>query len=162
MNIFFLSFNPKTAAEYHCDKHVVKMILETAQLLYSAHWTDARMMLPQNAYKLAHRNHPCSIWVRESASNYRWLAELGYWLCQEYRFRYENKTHSTEAHILWLRANLPPGLADVGVTEIRLAMPVEYKLPNAVESYRMYYRENKMKIRGIVKYTKRDPPFFLT
>jgi hypothetical protein len=161
MNIFFLSFNPKTAAEYHCDKHVVKMILETAQLLYSAHWSEERMILPQNAYKLAHKNHPCSIWVRESLSNYMWLAELGYWLCQEYRFRYENRTHSTEAHLLWLRANPPPDLKDVGVTEIRLAMPDEYKLPNAVESYRMYYRENKLKIRGIVKYTKRPPPSFL-
>ena len=161
MNIFVLSFNAKQAAEYHCDKHVVKMILETAQLLYSAHWIEERMILPQNAYKLAHRNHPCSIWVRESLSNYMWLAELGYWLCQEYRFRYENKTHSTEAHLIWLRANPPPGLKDVGVTEIRLAMPDEYKLPNPVESYRMYYRENKLKIRGIVKYTKRSPPAFL-
>jgi hypothetical protein len=52
-------------------------------------------------------------------------------------------------------------LKDIGITEIRLAMPPEYKLPNPVEAYRMYYRENKLKVRGIVKYTKRDYPEFL-
>ena len=161
MNIFFLSFNSKQAAEYHCDKHVVKMILETAQLLYSAHWNEKRLILPQNAYKKAHVNHPCSIWTRESLSNYKWLADLGYWLCQEYRFRYKDKTHKTEAHLIWLRANPPPTLVDIGVTEIRLAMPLEYKHPNPVESYRTYYRENKLKLRGIVKYTRRPPPIFL-
>jgi hypothetical protein len=161
MNIFLLSFNPKEAAEYHCDKHVVKMILETAQLLYSAHWNEERLILPQNAYKRAHFNHPCAIWTRESLSNYTWLAELGYWLCQEYRFRYGDKEHKTERHLQWLRANPPPGLRDIGVTEIRLAMPPEYKRPNPVEAYRTYYRENKLKLRGIVHYSKRSPPDFL-
>ena len=162
MNIFFLSFNPKQAAEYHCDKHVVKMILETAQLLYSAHWMLDPSGLPEVSYKLAHKNHPCSIWVRESLSNYMWLAELGHHLCEEYRFRYGDKEHKTEAHLKWLRANPPIGLKDIGVTEIRLAMPVEYKRPNPVEAYRAYYLENKHKVRGIVCYSKREPPAFLT
>ena len=117
--------------------------------------------LPEVSYKLAHKNHPCSIWVRESLSNYMWLADLGYWLCQEYRFRYGDKTHKTEAHLDWLRKNPPQSLEDVGITEIRLAMPIEYKRPNPVEAYRMYYRENKLKVRGIVRYSKRDPPGFL-
>jgi hypothetical protein len=90
-----------------------------------------------------------------------WLAELGYWLCQEYHFRYGNKEHKTERHLEWLRANPPPTLKDIGVTEIRLAMPIDYKRPNPVEAYRTYYRENKLKIRGIVKYTNRDWPDFL-
>ena len=162
MNIFLLSFNAKQAAEYHCDKHVVKMILETAQLLYSSHWVLNPSEVPETSYKLAHKNHPCSIWVRESLSNYRWLADLGHYLCEEYRFRYGNKTHKTEAHINWLRSNPPTCLCDVGITEIRLAMPVEYKKANPVEAYRMYYRENKLKIRNIVKYTKREYPEFLT
>jgi hypothetical protein len=161
MNIFILSFNPKEAAEYHCDKHVVKMILETAQLLYSAHWMLTPYALPDSAYKLAHKNHPCAIWTRESLSNYMWLAELGYWLCQEYRLRYGDKEHKTEAHLHWLRKNPPLTLKDVGITEIRLAMPPEYKRPNPVEAYRTYYRENKLKVRNIVKYTKRSPPEFL-
>lgn len=160
MNIFFLSFNPRLAAEHHCDKHVVKMILETAQLLYSAHWvTDPTRLLP-DAYKLAHKNHPCAIWTRESLDNYKWLCELGYWLCQEYRFRYKNKTHKTESHLEWLRAN-PPAIPSIGITTIRLAMPDEYKRPNPVESYRTYYRENKLKIRNIVKYSRRSPPEYL-
>jgi len=160
MNIFFLSLDPKTAAEYHCDKHVVKMILETAQLLYSAHWITDPTRLPVGAYKLAHKNHPCSIWVRESMDNYVWLTQLGQALCQEYRFRYGNKTHKTEAHLQWLSEN-PPALPQVGRTVIRLAMPDEYKQENPVEAYRTYYRENKLKLRGIVKYTRRDFPEWL-
>lgn len=160
MNIFFLSFNARLAAEHHCDKHVVKMILETAQLLYSAHWSTEPTRLPSTAYRLSHKNHPCAIWTRESLDNYLWLCDLGFWLCQEYRFRYGNKTHKTESHITWLRAN-PPALPSLGITPIRLAMPDEYKRPNPVESYRTYYVENKLKLRGIVRYTKRDPPGFL-
>lgn len=161
MNIFFLSFNAKQAAEYHCDKHVVKMILETAQLLYSAHWMLNPAGLPDNAYKITHKNNPCAIWARNSLSNYKWLADLGHYLCEEYRFRYGDKTHKTEWHINWLRANTPAGLSDVGVTTIYLAMPVEYKRPNPVDSYHTYYRENKDRLRGIVKYTKRPIPYFL-
>jgi len=88
MNIFFLSLNPQEAARLHCDKHVVKMILETTQLLYSSHWILNPENLPENAYKLAHKNHPCSIWVRSSITNYMWLASLGLWLCEEYKYRY--------------------------------------------------------------------------
>ena len=159
MNIFILSFNPRIAAEHHCDKHVVKMILETAQLLYSAQWTSPRLTLPQNAYKNTHRNHPCAIWTRESLDNYVWLCELGHALCAEYTFRY-GKIHKTQSHIEWLAANLPE-LPKIGITEIRQAMPPEYKRPNPVEAYQTYYRENKLKLRGIVRYSKRAPPAFL-
>jgi hypothetical protein len=154
MNIFFLSFNPRIAAEHHCDKHVVKMILETAQLLYTAH-----EVLPPGAYKKTHLNHPCAIWTRESKDNYKWLCQLGLALCKEYTFRY-GKIHKTQAHIEWLTANIPD-LPDVGVTEIRQAMPPEYKRPNPVEAYQTYYRENKLKLRGIVRYSKRSFPSFL-
>jgi hypothetical protein len=160
MNIFVLSFNPKEAAEYHCDKHVVKMILETAQLLYTCHWILNAEGLPEHAYKKSHVNHPCGIWLRESLSNYKWLCELGKYLCEEYTFRY-GKIHKTQSHLSWLMQNPPASLPDVGITEIRLAMPNEYKVPNPVESYRNYYRENKLKVRNIVKYTKREWPEWL-
>jgi len=160
MNIFILSFNPKQAAEYHCDKHVVKMILETAQLLYTCHWVLNSEGIPENAYKKCHVNHPCGIWVRESLSNYKWLCELGKYLCEEYTFRY-GKIHKTQSHLVWLIQNPPCSLKDMGITKIRLAMPEEYKHENPVEAYRTYYRENKLKIRRIVKYTKRSPPAFL-
>jgi len=76
MNIFFLHKNPKLCARYHLDKHVVKMILETAQMLYSVHWYK-ELELPLDAYKKAHINHPCSIWARTSVDNYIWLCKLG-------------------------------------------------------------------------------------
>lgn len=162
MNIFFLSWNPRQAAEWHCDKHVVKMILETAQMLYAAHWILNPENVPESAYKLAHKNHPCTIWVRKSLANYLWLASLGWWLCKEYQFRYgEGKEHKTEKHILWLLNNPPVGIPYYGFTTPAQAMPVKFKQSNPIEAYHTFYRESKMKERDIVQYTKRDWPNFL-
>lgn len=161
MNIFFLDWNPKKAAEYHCDKHVVKMIIETAQLLYSAHWT-LNSPLPVSAYKLAHKNHPCSIWVRQSITNYMWLCSLGWWLCKEYQSRYgAHKIHKTEAHIVWLMNNPPVGIPNEPMTSPAQAMPEIYKTENTIRAYRKFYIGSKLKERGIVKYTWREPPLFL-
>jgi hypothetical protein len=161
MNIFFLDWNPRTAAQYHCDKHVVKMIIETAQLLYSAHWM-LNSPLPANAYKLAHKNHPCSVWVRQSVTNYMWLASLGWWLCKEYQARYgDHKVHKTEAHILWLLHNPPSGIPFLDMTSPAQAMPVEFKNIDTIHAYKTYYIESKLKARNIVKYTRRDPPEFI-
>jgi len=161
MNIFFLSLHPRTAAEFHCDKHVVKMILETAQLLYSAHWVCETPNLPENAYKLCHKNHPSAIWTRESLTNYLWLCSLGWWLCKEYQFRYgETKVHKSEAHIVWLLNN-HPALPFRKMTKIRQAMPEEYKQSDSVIAYQTYYIENKHKQRNIIKYTKRNIPEFI-
>jgi hypothetical protein len=163
MNIFVLHLLPRIAAIYHCDKHVVKMILESAQLLYSAHHISGNPFdLPNNAYKKTHVNHPCAIWVRESRENYKWLAQLGWWLCKEYQTRYgKHKNHKTEQHIRWLMANIPFGIPDVPATPFRQAMPDEYKHDDAVQAYRTYYIESKMKARRIVTYTKRPFPEFL-
>jgi len=162
MNIFVLNLIPRLAAQAHCDKHVVKMILETAQLLYSAHHV-AGGPLPDGAYKKTHVNHPCAIWVRQSASNYMWLAELGFWLCREYQYRYgEHKVHKTERHIIWLCKNLPLGIPYLPMTSFALAMPMEYKRDDPVDAYRTYYIENKVKVRNIVKYTRRQAPEFLS
>jgi hypothetical protein len=155
MNIFLLDFNPRKAAEYHCDKHVVKMILETAQLLYTAHWMLNPEVLPAESYKKTHVNHPCAIWVRESLSNYIWLAELGKCLCAEYTHRY-HKLHKTAIHIEWLQSHLP-NLSDIGITLIRQAMPKECKHPNPVEAYRTYYLEYKS---HFLVYTSREVPAF--
>jgi len=160
MNIFFLSLDPQQAAEYHCDKHVVKMIIETAQLLYCAHWVLPNTKLPENAYKKTHMNHPCSRWVRESLSNYRWLCKLGWYLCREYEYRY-SKIHKTESHIVWLLNNPPEEIPDVGFTEPPQAMPDEYKDSNFITGYHTFYRESKMTDRNIVTYKKRDFPKFL-
>jgi hypothetical protein len=160
MNIFLLDFHARRAAQAHCDKHVVKMILETAQLLFTAHWVLAPEGLPPSAYKKTHAHHPCSVWVRQSLDNYAWLCELGLELCAEFTFRY-GKTHKTQAHLEWLTVHPPAGLAAKGITTLPQAMPDPYKHPNAVTAYRTYYRENKLKVRGIVHYTRRSPPEFL-
>jgi len=165
MNIFFLNWNPRKAAEYHCDKHVVKMIIETAQLLYTAHWVLETPNMPLNSYKMTHKNHPSAIWARESLANYLWLCSLGWWLCKEYQFRYNNdkkqNTHKTEAHIVWLLNNHPK-LSNINMTPVRQAMPDEYKMSDPIESYQKYYIEDKLKKRGIIKYTKREAPKFIS
>ena len=162
MNIFLLDWNPRKAAEWHCDKHVVKMILETAQMLYAAHWILNPENVPESAYKLAHKNHPCTIWVRKSLANYLWLASLGWWLCKEYQFRYgEWKEHKTQAHILWLLNNPPVAIPYRGIMVPAQAMPEKFKNLNPIEAYRIFYRESKLNDRGIVAYTKRDWPNFL-
>ena len=169
MNIFLLHLNPKLAAEYHCDKHVIKMIIETAQLLYCAHHVvDAELLtanyitLPLKYYKKTHPNHPCAIWVRESIENYTWLAQLGWYLCKEYQYRYgSEKIHKTEYHIQWLIENPPVLIPRVPATIFRQAMPPEYKRSDPVEAYRTYYKESKLIVRKIVKYTRRPLPAFL-
>jgi hypothetical protein len=162
MNIFFLSLDPREAAKLHCDKHVVKMIVESAQMLYCAHWV-LESPLPPNAYKKAHPNHPCSIWVRESLDNYLWLCELAKELCNEYKVIYgEHKIHKTEAHIDWLIANHPNNIPNDGFTMPAQAMPDEYKREDVVLAYQTFYRESKMIIRDIVKYKNRSFPDFLS
>jgi hypothetical protein len=156
MNIFLLSTDPREAAEAHCDKHVVKMILETAQLLYCSHWVLDPDNLPACAYKKTHPNHPCAIWVRESVENYRWLSDLGIWLCREYTFRY-GKQHKTEAHINWLSDNFPP-LPAIAMTPFRMAMPDEFKDPDPVVAYKQYYLGAKARM---LIYSKRTPPPFV-
>lgn len=138
MNIFFLDYDVKKCAEYHVDKHVVKMILETAQLLCSAHWVTGS----EAPYKLSHKNHPCSIWVRASLSNYLYLCELGLELGNEYTYRYGKKHKSVEI-LEWCVANKPK-IVDIGFTEPPKAMPNEYKVDCVIKSYRNYYRGAKV------------------
>ena len=96
MNIFYLHEDPKTCAEMHCDKHVVKMILEYAQLLSTAHHVLDDVLTPHPLlYKQTHKNHPSAIWARNSDKNYDWLWLLLDKLCKEYTKRY-NEVHKTE------------------------------------------------------------------
>lgn len=133
MNVFFLDRDPKACAYHHCDKHVVKMILESAQILSSVHWSSGG----EAPYRLTHENHPCCKWARASLSNYRWLVHLALELCYEYTFRY-NKIHKTQAKIEWLADN-EPLIEDIGFTEPPQAMPEEYQGEDSVEAYRRYY-----------------------
>ena len=75
MNIFYLDHDPRIAAKYHCDKHVVKMILESAQMLATAH-----RVVDKNdddiLYREAYKNHPSTKWVRSNLYHYTWLWSL--------------------------------------------------------------------------------------
>jgi hypothetical protein len=153
MNIFILDYDVKKCAQYHCDKHVVKMILETAQLLCGVHHvSESRYEIP---YKLSHKNHPCSIWARKSLSNYLYLCELGLELCKEYTFRY-NKRHKSQDVIEWCLIH-KPNIPDIGFTEPAKAMPDEYKVESVVESYRNYYLGAKSEI---AVWKNREKPFW--
>jgi hypothetical protein len=154
MNIFILDENPDTAARQHCDKHVVKMILETAQMLCTAHWQSGGVA----PYKSTHKNHPCTIWARESVDNYKWLCDLGVSLCDEYTQRY-GKVHKTQAIIEWLVDNVP-NIPDVPMTPFAQAMPDEYKSSSAVEAYRKYYLGEKREIAAW-KYSEK-PQWFVS
>jgi hypothetical protein len=140
MNIFILDYNTKKCAQYHCDKHVVKMILETAQLLCGVHHMTPQVT-PQVPYKLSHKNHPCAIWARESLSNYLYLCDLGLELCKEYTYRY-GKRHKSQQVIEWCMINKPQ-IPDIDFTTPPKAMPDEYKVIDVVESYRNYYMGSK-------------------
>lgn len=150
MNIFFLDNDIRKCAIYHNDKHVVKMILETAQLLCGVH----SIIGNEAPYKLSHKNHPCSIWCRESLSNYLLLSELGLELCKEYTYRY-GKRHKSQDVIEWCICN-KPNIQDIGITEQPQAMPEQYKVKgNAVQSYRNYYMGEK---KGFCTWKNRETP----
>ena len=178
MNIFFLDQDPHVAAQYHCDKHVVKMILESAQLLATAHRVlDGKMVVEPNAngrkmkrwrlddsrdsvlYTASHVNHPSAVWVRENMEHYRWLHNLMYFLIGEYKYRYDNKYHKCEAILVPLMD--APNNIEVGDwVDPPQAMPDDAKVPgNSVEAYRNYYRIHKRrmanwKIRGTPNWYK--------
>jgi len=142
MNIFVLDRDPEVAAQYACDKHVVKMILETAQLLCGVYeenyYCDKCGEVP---YKRTHYNHPCAIWARSSLENFNWLIRHGLALSREYTKRY-GKTHKSERVIMYCAWH-SPGIESLGLTEFAQAMPEAYKMDDAVEAYRLYYMKEK-------------------
>ncbi len=177
MNIFYLSHKPSRCARWHCDKHVVKMILETAQLLYTAHWVLAALAgrLPdlstaprlkgseQRGYKsIRNKNHPCAIWTRESREHYFWLCQLGLALCAEHQHRFQPKEpHACFGHLLWLTENPPAELVGDGWRPPAQAMPEEFRRPkSSIVAYRVYYQESKG-ARGLLSYTRRHRPHWL-
>lgn len=154
MNIFYLDRDPKSCASMHCDKHVVKMVLETAQLLCTTHWLTGSSA----KYKSTHKNHPSAVWTRENIHNYRWLCQLGLELCYEYTNRY-SKIHKSQSIIEWCTNN-EPKLPDGVFTDPPLAMPDHCKTSDSVESYRNYYIKEKSHLA--VWKTKRPNWFVLS
>lgn len=160
MNIFILDEDPQLAAQYLANKHVVKMILESAQLLCTAHHIRPAITYtyPSVFYKKTHENHPCAIWCRETSGNYFWLASHAIELCKEYTFRY-GKIHKTQSLIEWLEKHFPYIKSDF-MTDFPQCMPEIYKRSNVVEAYRAYYIYDKMK-KIQCNWTKREKPFWI-
>lgn len=137
MNIFVLDRNPRIAAEMMCDKHVIKMIVETAQILSSVRHKNG-LSAP---YKLTHKNHPCIIWAETSQQNYNWLLYHGICLCIEYSLRYK-KIHKTEKYLL-TELSCPSNIPNVGLTEFCQVMPEEYRDVDVVRAYKRFYLKEK-------------------
>jgi hypothetical protein len=154
MNIFVLDENPQVAAQMHNDKHVIKMILETSQILCGVHHMSNPTSTLQVPYKLSHKNHPCSIWARDCIENYIWLCDLGLSLCEEYTYRY-GKRHKSQDVIEWCITNIPNLRENGDVTPFALAMPDECKVNTVVESYRLYYITHK---KGFSSWKNRNKP----
>ena len=149
MNIFALDLDPIMAARLHLDKHVVKMPLESAQML-------STLNAPNAPSKPTHRNHPCTLWAGATSGNYDWLVRLGLALCDEYTHRY-GKEHKCRAVIEMLRLP-PPSVQEGPLTSFAQAMPDDCKQDDAVQAYKGYYRTHKAHI-GTWK--KRERPEFM-
>lgn len=140
MNIFVLDKNPIKAAKYQPDKMLVKMVVETAQLLSTTHRVlDGNKRADEHAmYRPTHKNHPCAIWTRSSSSNYRWLYSHFVALAEEYTKRYE-KVHKSFQKLGHALANEPAAISKSLLTPFAQAMPDQYRNPNdVVSAYRTY------------------------
>lgn len=162
MNIFYLDIDPVKSAQYQCNKHIVKMILESAQLLSTAHHVLGSQLLNFNShllYKQTHTMHPCAIWVREASENYEWLAKHSLALSDEYTFRY-GQIHKSNPKLIALSLSKPI-FAEKLFTSPPACMPDEYKVPgDIVASYRKYYKECKLKTIKC-EWTRRERPNWL-
>ena len=158
MNIFVLDPDPKKCAQYHCDRHVIKMILESAQMICTTHHLFPNPNLTYSIpYRKTHENHPCARWVRDSLANYLWLVKLTSELNMEYRYRYDKDVD----HKSWTAIkDLPlPNIENIGLTTWARAMPDECKIAkDIVASYQNYYR---MKKTSMLQFKKRGSPYFL-
>lgn len=139
MNIFSVDNDPIKSAIHLNDKHVNKMIIESAQMLSTTHRLYGTSA---NLYKATHIQHPSTIWTRMSKANYNWLYTHFVALLNEYTHRY-GRIHKT-SFLLKALKNPPEFMPDIGLTPFALAIPDEYKGDDPVESYRKYYIEKKI------------------
>lgn len=146
MNIFFVDADPAIAAKSLCDRHVIKMTLETAQIMSAAVRYYAEPIEHHNLYKSTHIHHPCVIWARQTRGNFNWLSVHGVALYQQYRARY-GKQHKSSGVILRAAA-----YADVIPDGEETPFPICMKQHpecivenDPIQSYRNYYNQVKSK-----------------
>jgi hypothetical protein len=172
MNLFVLHPNPIRAAEWMCDKHVVKMILEVAQMLSTAHRELESSLVTDDCllYKKTHLNHPSTIWCRTTGANYHWAYVHMIALCDEYTKRY-GKTHLTDTKLRSVLCHFPEKLLDScrpkDLTIPPSCMPDKYfdrgnqvskTWKGCSESYQRYYQGEKA---YMLTYKYSDTPKFL-
>lgn len=154
MNILYLDDDLEKCAQYHCDTHVIKMILESTQILCTV-LHEKGINAP---YRPTHKKHPCVIWAGESLNNWIWLKEFTKELNKEYQYRFN---HKNPHQSFLVSQSLPlPHINSVGINNRPLTMPDKYKVPDdPISSYRRFYACEK---QHLLKYTKRSSPYWLT
>lgn len=161
MNIFVLDSSVKQSAQYYCDRHVVKIISEITQMCTAslARHNVSPSRFPRtvagNPLKVTHVNHPITKWVGETSSNYFWATEMLAALCKEYTHRYDRHHHYEQ--FIGLLQESKNTLPFNGYTAFPPAMPIFYKTDNLVQSYRNYYKMDKVKTIDC-RWTKRSIP----
>lgn len=173
MNIFVLDLDPYITARYHCDQHVTKMILESAQLLS----TEAHRLgvAHKDSYKPTHQNHPCTLWLRNGPMPAHWLHNLICGLSMEHRKRF-GTAHKSEwigrkaAAKIWDYYRYIPKadkyiIEQASELDFALAMPDKFKTTDPVESYREYYKAKNLQwqvdSKEAMRYTNTDRPDWL-
>jgi len=148
MNIFYINHNPVVAAQELADQHILKMQIESAQMLCTTFWHFG-ISAP---YKKAHYNHPSTKWVRESIHHFDWLLSHGLAICDEFEHRYK-KEHATKKVLQWVKDNryrLIDIIPSNSFKEPPCCMPTDYILKdNVVESYRNFYIKNKIGVKNL-------------
>lgn len=183
MNIFILDKDPVLAAQLQCDKHVVKMIVESAQMLSTAHrMLDGKLIkklsksgkrmvkyydLYEGAddleaemlyYKAVHHGHPCTVWTMQSSENYHWHYQHFIALCDEYTHRY-GKVHKTDGLLRGPLWTLPRNIKQGPLTQFALAMKANPECiypDDPVKSYKLYYHTKASRFSMV--WTKRETP----
>ena len=131
------------------------MILESAQMLCTTHHLCC-INPDSNIYKIAHKNHPCTIWTRETKANYSWLYLLFRELCKEYTYRYL-KIHKCETKLMNILNNIPELIPEGNMTIFKQAMPDDVKHKNPIIAYRQYYKKYK---KSFCIWSKRSIPYW--
>lgn len=153
MNIFILDLNIEKCAQYHCDQHVIKMILESTQIVCTA-LNKKGFKTP---YKSTHIRHPCILWAEESFANLQWVIRLAIALNNEYRYRYQKSKDHRSISVLYSLQGME--FESKGLTEFPQAMPDIYKVPgDPVQAYRRFYVGEKLKF---AKWTRRKIPYWI-
>lgn len=178
MNIFYLNEDPVVSSHLHCDKHVVKMVIEYAQMLSTAHRIlDGEEYLDKTAngrnikryrlqdtemesvlYKASHIKHPSAIWVRENAIQYQYMYDMFVALCDEYTYRY-GRVHETDKKLRVLLNQLPMNIELGSWREPPQCMPDDVKTNKSIDAYHKYYQVYK---KDFAKWTDRPVPNFMS